>query len=158
MRRRLRVTLVASAIALVAAGPALALNTPSTFGISRRGPLDVVSSILMTDRAVDMRGGWFHDGVSCLAFRRLNVRVLVEYQAPGSNTSQRFRARRSRVTQNCAEGGPNMGFTLGARRLGFACPNGDWKRGRYNLLTETRHVATGQVAIATIDWTNTTAC
>ena len=158
MRTRLRLTLVASALALAAAEPALALHTPSTFGISRKGQLDVVSSILTTHRAVDMRGGWFHDGVSCLAWRRLDVRVLVEYQAPGSQTSQRFRARKVRSTMNCAEGGPNMGFSLTATRVGFACPNGTWKPGRYNLSTTTRHVATGSVAIATLDWTNRAGC
>jgi hypothetical protein len=156
--RRTRLVLAAAALALLAAEPAVAAHTPSTFGVARKGPLDVVSGILTTHRLVDMRGVWTNESISCLAWRKLDVRVVVEYMAPGSSTATRVRRTRIRNVQNCAEGGPNTGFTFRAARLGLACPNGAWKPGRYNLSTTTKHVATGTIAIATLDWTNRARC
>jgi hypothetical protein len=62
------------------------------------------------------------------------------------------------VVANCAEGGPNMGFTFSARRLGMACPSGAWKPGRYSLATTTKHLASGLEAIASLGWVKRGSC
>jgi hypothetical protein len=59
---------------------------------------------------------------------------------------------------NCAEGGPNVGFTFSPAEAGMACPNGSWKPGRYDFLTRARHVRSGVVAVATLGWTKKKAC
>ena len=59
---------------------------------------------------------------------------------------------------NCAEGGPNVGFTFSPAEVDMACPNGSWKPGRYDFLTRTRHVRSGVVAVATLSWTKKKAC
>ncbi len=148
----------AAGLWLVAAAPAYASHTPTTFGIARSGTLEVSSSVLVDHRVVDMRGGWVDESINCTAFRQLRVRVEVFRQPPGSSTFQRFRRTRIRPVQNCAEGGPNMGFSLTARRLNMDCPNGTFRPGRYDFVTRVRHTATGVVSIGSVSFTKTAGC
>lgn len=151
--RTLRRTIVtaASASLLTLAGPAAAAPPPTTFGFARDGTFSLVSSVLPTARAVDMRGVWTDTALGCLEWRSLTVRILVQF-TPRRGQGRIVRRARTRPVQNCAEGGPNMGFTLTARGVGLACPNGAWRPGRYDFVTDTLHVARGLHAVATLFW------
>lgn len=160
MRNR-RVALVVAGVlaALAAATPAQgALAPPEVFGIARLGDLTVVSSVYATRTSVDMRGVWLDESLGCDQWRGIRVRAIVSYSAPGAELAQLRARKKTRAVQNCAEGGPNTGFTLRARALGFGCPNGRWKRGRYDFTTTTRHLATGLQAVATASWRVRRAC
>ncbi len=158
MRRfRIRSLVLVGAVAgaLVAAAPALA--EPEVFAVAVDGDLQVSSSILVSAKATDMRGGWLNETLPCAAWRRLRVSIDVE-RVPGSGGGRVVRKSKSQAVQNCAEGGPNMGFSLTARRLGMACPDGSWKPGRYSLATTTVHLATGLKAIASVGWRKRGSC
>ena len=62
------------------------------------------------------------------------------------------------AVENCAEGGPNVGFTIFAKPNGFACPNGNWRPGDYSFLTRTTELASGLQATAVLILTRTAAC
>lgn len=146
-------------IALAAAAPAHgALSPPTVFSEARQGDLRVFSSVLVSRTAADMRGGWLNEAVGCDQWRRLRVRILVAFTPAGSSSTQIARKRRTGVVQNCAEGGPNMGFTVGARSLGFGCANGRWRAGQYDFVTTTRHFATGLLSAASVGWRVRGAC
>src|SRR5437773_4800172 len=103
----------------------LATGEPSTFGTARLGSLTVTASVFVGPKTADMRGVWNDTKVPCTVSRRLRVRVLIDRVVRGKTN----RVRRSGMFRdtNCAEGGPNVGFTLKARSIGLACPNGRWK-------------------------------
>ena len=88
--------------------------------------------------------------------RPLRVRVLVD-RVVGGKTNRVPRSGTFPGT-NCAEGGPNVGFTLEARSIGLACANGRWKPGRYHFLTRAREPKRKLEASASLDWTNTRRC
>ena len=158
MRRNRRfAAAVAALAALSLAAPAGALHLPLTFGIAHRGTLEVSSSVVVGHRDVDMRGGWNNTALSCRQWRSLDVRIEIDY-APPAGGLRVIRDRRIRPVQNCAEGGPNMGFTIAARRFRLACPDGTWKPGRYGLTTRTLHRASGLRAIGALDWTKRGRC
>jgi hypothetical protein len=143
-------TLVVAGLAAVASGE------PSTFGIARLGSLTVTASVAVGPKDVDMRGVWNDTKVPCTVSRRLRVRVLVDRVADGK--TQRIRRSGTFRDANCAEGGPNVGFTLKARAIGLACPNGRWKPGLYHFLTRAREPKKQLEASASLDWTNTRRC
>jgi hypothetical protein len=129
---------------------------PTSFGSARLGTLTVTTSVLVSPKAVDMRAVWNDTKAPCTENRRLRVRVLVDRVAAGKTT----RVRRAGTFRdaNCAEGGPNVGFTLSARAAGMACPNGRWKPGLYHFLTRAREPKRGLEASVSPDWTNTRRC
>jgi hypothetical protein len=135
---------------------ALAGGEPTSFGGARLGSLTVTASVLVSPKAVDMRGVWNDTKVPCTVSRPLRVRVLVD-RVTGGKTTRVRRAGTFRDT-NCAEGGPNVGFTLTARRIGLACPNGRWKPGLYHFLTRAREPKKQLEATTSLDWTNTRRC
>jgi hypothetical protein len=142
--------------ALLLGVAAAAGGEPASFGTARLGTLTVTASVLVSPKAADMRGVWNDTKVPCTVSRRLRVRVLVDRVAAGKTT----RVIRSGTFRdpNCAEGGPNVGFTLKARAAGMACPNGRWKPGLYHFLTRAKEPKRGLEASASLDWTNTTRC
>ena len=127
MRRpALVIAVLVAALAFSAtAGAALA-----TFGEAKKGGLHVISSVIWTDRSVDMRGGWFNNHVSCLANRRLRVAIQIQRSRGGSGSA--FGEVKTGPVMNCAEGGPNFGFTISptdagqtgrsGRIIRYACP------------------------------------
>ncbi len=147
----------AVALAALAAAPvAAADHLPATFAIARDGDLDVSASILVSHKATDMRGGWTKESLGCAAWRQLDLRIEIFRVAGGTTQSRSF--RRKRPVQNCAEGGPNMGFTKTASGIGMACASGKWKPGRYDMVTRVKHTATGVTAIASTSFKITAAC
>jgi hypothetical protein len=158
MRRfTIRGLVLATAVAGALAAAAPALAEPEVFASAVNGDLEVSSSILVSAKATDMRGGWLDETLPCASWRRLKVSVIIE-RVPGSGGARVVRKNKSRLVMNCAEGGPNMGFSLTARRLGMACPDGSWKPGRYSLATTTEHLASGLKAIASLGWSKRGAC
>jgi hypothetical protein len=151
-RSSLVIAVLVAAITLVPTAAA----EPNSFAEARRGNLHVLSSVLLSRHSVDMRGGWFNASLSCTVLRRLRVHAEI-HRTSGSSSAATGAAKTRRV-MNCAEGGPNVGFTISAADIDMACQNGSWKPGRYDFLTRTRHVRSGVVAVATLSWTKKKAC
>jgi hypothetical protein len=149
--RALAVTALA---ALSAAASAAAAGEPEVFAAARLGHLDVVSGVLVTANGVDLRGVWVDDTRPCAETRLLDVKGQIDYVPSG----RRVLRKRTFRTANCAEGGPNMGFTLSAEAVGLACPNGRWKPGRYSFVTTSIEHRKRLRAVASVDWQNPTPC
>ena len=135
---------------------ALGSAEPTTFATARLGTLTVTASVVVGPKTVDMRGVWNDTKVPCTVSRPLRVRVLVDRVASGK-TKRVVRSGTFRDS-NCAEGGPNVGFTISARAVGLACPNGRWKPGLYHFLTRAKEPKRGLEASASLDWRNTRRC
>jgi hypothetical protein len=160
MRGRRVVFAAAGAVAALAlAAPAqAAVSPPSAFSVAKRGNMNVFSSVLVFRNFVDMRGGWLDESIGCEQWRRIRVRVFIAFTPAGADRSRFASRRKTRVVQNCAEGGPATGFTLRPSTLGWGCPNGRWRPGTYDFSTRTRHFATGLVSIASLNWRLRAAC
>ncbi len=78
----------------------------------------------------------------------------VPFGRSGTRVSRQGRFR----TENCAEGGPNMGFTLAAKAIGYGCPNGRWKPGQYTFVTVAVDHRKRLRAVASVGWENRTPC
>jgi hypothetical protein len=129
---------------------------PSAFGTARLGSLTVTANVLVSAKAVDMRGVWNDTKVPCTVNRPLRVRVLIDRVSRGK-TKRIVRSGTFRDV-NCAEGGPNVGFTIKARSVGLACPDGRWKPGLYHFLTRAKESKRGLEASASLDWQNSRRC
>ena len=151
-----RTSLVIATLVAALALSATAGAEINSFAEARRGTLHVLSSVLVSGHSVDMRGGWFNTSLPCTTSRRL--RVHAEIQRTAGNNGAAIGMSDTGAVMNCAEGGPNFGFTLSPSDAGMACPNGSWKPGRYDFSTRTRHVRSGVVAIASLSWTKSKAC
>jgi hypothetical protein len=151
---------VRSTLALAAAGLGLAAATasaagePTAYGHAQLGSLSVVSGVLVTRMAADMRGVWNDEHVSCKTTRLLAVKILIDHVPSGKRIARSGRFKDA----NCAEGGPNVGFTITARKAGLACPNGAWKPGRYDFVTTTLEPTRKLLATASVLWTNVKPC
>ena len=141
--RKLRLTVSAAVVVAAGAMPAAAQAIdPGTFASAEDGSLLIASSVLVEDTSADMRGFWTDESVTCTASRRLRVTIRVDREVNGDRRSV-VRRRKSGLVRNCAEGGPNFGFTVRAANAGVACPDGSWRRGRYDMSTTTRFLDTG---------------
>ena len=149
-----RVGIAVAMAALTAVASASAAGEPEVFAAARIGHLDVVSGVLVSAKSVDLRGAWVDDTHPCSETRLLDVRAQVDYIPTGKRVIRKGTFK----TGNCAEGGPNMGFTLGARAIGLACPNGRWKPGRYSFTTTSLEHWKRLRAVASVGWKNPTPC
>jgi hypothetical protein len=145
-----------AAASLTTAPAAAAAVDPGTFAAAQRGSLLVASSALVGNRNAEMMGGWTNDNVACTAFRRLTVKLLIDRVRSGRTT--RVQRRKSGLVQNCAEDGPNFGFSIRAANVGLACPDGSWRPGRYTFVTNTLHHNSGVRAIASLFFRITDPC
>jgi hypothetical protein len=146
-----------AAAAMGATAPSAgAVVDPGTFAVARDGQLIVVSSVLVGNRTVEMMGGWNSDAAPCDRMRRLDVEILIDRVRRGNTT--RFRDDVSARVQNCAEGGPNLGFQLSATDVGMACPDGTWRRGHYSFVTDTLHRRRGLRAVADLFFAERDPC
>ncbi len=143
---------IAFALAVTAAATA-AIEPPSTLGVARLGSLTVTSSALVSAKSAELMGVWNDPQMSCRASRRLRIRVAVDF-IPAGGPPRRVARSGLFKSANCSEGGPNVGFTLTARMLGFACPNGSWKPARYNFVTHTTEPSRSLRATASLNWLN----
>ena len=158
MTARLLAT-TACLLALTAAGiaAAAAVEPPQASGDARLGSLHVTSGIIVYAKSAGLRGVWEDTKVKCSVSRRLTVQADVYYRPFGKPGSHRRRAG-TFLDANCAEGGPNVGFTITARQLGYACPNGTWKPGRIDFVVRTTEPIRGLRATASLSWANTQRC
>ena len=153
-----RLAVVAVLAGLVPA-PLAAAEEPTAFATAKRGSLRVTSGVLLTARDVDMRGVWVDETVSCRTHRRLTVSIEIDFVSPARpDRIVRFRRTGRFLGPNCAEGGPNVGFTITPRQARFACPNGRWKPGRYTFSTSTKEPTTRLEANATLFWQKPGRC
>jgi hypothetical protein len=143
--------------ALIAVANAAAAGEPEVFAAARVGHLDVVSSVIVSPMSVDMLGGWVDETHPCRETRLLDVKALIDF-IPAAGPQKRVNRKSTTRTENCSEGGPNMGFTLKAKALGLACPNGRWKPGRYQFVTTTLEHRVRLRAVASVGWNNSTPC
>jgi len=147
-------------VALAAASLASAGNTtrePAVFASAELGTFEIISGILVERKTVDQRGVWLDDTVACAKKRTLRVRATIFYTPAAGPTKRVVRNRKGRVG-NCSEGGPNLGFTIKAKRHGLACANGTWKPGTYSFITRTTHRASKLRAIGSLTWEKTGTC
>ena len=165
MRKRIRrhrssswtiIGLTSFLFTVTAPAPAAASHEPFAFADAKRGNLQVVSGALVGTDAADLRGVWLNQAVGCNQWRSLRVSVLIDYVR--RSVTRRVRRGRTGAVRNCAEGGPNFGFTLKASRIGLACPNGRWKPGLYTFVVRTTHRATGLRATLSLAWANRVRC
>ena len=70
-----------------------------------------------------MRGVWTGTSVKCSAARKLRIHVEVNY-IPFGGRPKRFPRNGTFLDPNCGEGGPSVGYTIPAKSLRLACPNG----------------------------------
>ncbi len=87
----------------------------------------------------------------------LRVRATIFYTPASGPTKRVVRNRKGRVG-NCSEGGPNLGFTIKAKRHGLACADGTWRPGTYSFITRTTHRASKLRAIGSLTWEKTGTC
>ncbi|MFN2467177.1 MAG: hypothetical protein ABR521_03465 [Gaiellaceae bacterium] len=156
-RKRLARAAVVTAAAAGAVTAMASTPPPSAFGHARQGTFELVSGAVLDDTRAYLMGTFSDPKRPCTQTRRIRVDASVTYL---TQAGQRKRVNRSGAftAVNCAEGGPNRGFTLSARSMGLACPNGSWKRGNYSFVTETRDVRTKLRAVASLLWREPDGC
>lgn len=152
-----RIALVGLVFSLVAAGAAEAAGEPSVFAAARIGNLDVVSGAVVSPKSADLRGVWTDETQPCSQTRLLTVRASID-RVPFGGTGTRVERKGTFKTMNCAEGGPNMGFTLNAKAIGYGCPNGRWKPGIYTFTTTSVDHRKRLRAVASVGWENKVPC
>jgi hypothetical protein len=145
-----------AAVVLATGAPAAAQGEPAAFASTERGSLRVVSGAFVSPSSTDLRGVWLDETLGCDQWRGLRVSVLIDRVRAGRTT--RIQRARSSAVRNCAEGGPNFGFTLRARGIGLACPDGTWQPGIYTFVVRTTHRASGLTSVLSLAWENTEAC
>jgi hypothetical protein len=152
-----RLLVAAVAVLLGSAPLASAAGEPSTFAAARLGSLTVTSSVLVSPTAVEMRGVWQDTKRPCTATRRLSVRAQVD-RVDAAGKTHRLIFTRGFKDANCAEGGPNVGFSLTAKMLVSACPDKQWKPGIYTFVTTTTEPVRKLKAIASLSWQKSGPC
>lgn len=143
-------------MALAAVPAALAADRPTATAVAERGPVKVVSRVLLDARGGELKGTWYDTRRPCTAQRTLRVSYLADLVV-GASTTRRRGARTGPVA-NCAEGGPNFGFDVTARGLGMACPSGRWKPGRYAITVRAFDAVSGLRAVASLYYQETRRC
>jgi hypothetical protein len=136
-------------LVLALAAPAAAADDPGTFGMAQRGSLKIVSGVLLNPSGGEMKGVWIDAKQKCSVRRTLRVSIQIDLVSAAGKTTRIKRAR-SGLVENCAEGGPNLGFDLTPRAYKMACANGRWRPGRYSMITKTLDVRSGIIAQASL--------
>jgi hypothetical protein len=147
---------LAAVAAAATASVALAADLPTSTAVAEKGSLKIVSRALLAPRNAELMGVWLNQNQPCTAQRRLRVSFLVDL-VRGATTTRRTRAR-SGLVDNCAEGGPNFGFSVTPSGLGMACPSGRWKPGRYVFVVRTFDPVSQLRAVATLSYQETRRC
>lgn len=137
---------------------AQAAGEPFSTADAHLGTLHVTSAVYVRPKSVDLMGVWQDTKVKCTVSRRLKVKGEVDFIPFGGTPRRPFVRTRTFLDVNCAEGGPNVGFTVTAKQLGLACPNGTWRPARYNFLTRTTEPTKKLSATASVNWAKTPRC
>ncbi|MBA2358567.1 MAG: hypothetical protein H0V84_09105 [Actinobacteria bacterium] len=152
-----RSALITVVLALATAATALAVGEPAVLASAQIGRLHVVSSVQASPKGVDLLGVWVDESFPCTQTRLLDVKGSVDY-VPFGQSGQRVTRKKTMRVANCAEGGPNTGFTLTAKGIGYGCPNGRWKPGQYTFVTVSVDHRKRLKAVASVGWENRTPC
>jgi hypothetical protein len=153
-----RLLIVVAAGFIASAALAQAAGEPFATADAHLGTLHVTSAVYVRAKSVDLLGVWQDAKVKCSVNRRLKVKGAVDYIPFGGTPRRPFVRTRTFLDVNCAEGGPNVGFSVTAKQLGLACPNGTWKPARYNFLTRTTEPTRKLAATASVNWAKTVRC
>ncbi len=138
-----RIIVIASA--LIFATAAFAADLPDATAMAQRGSLKLVARVLLNgddNRSAELKATWLDAKQRCDVNRTLRVSYSIDL-VRGSVTTRRRPAAKSGLVTNCAEGGPNFGFDVTARKLGMACANGAWKPGQYSIEVRALDVRSG---------------
>jgi hypothetical protein len=152
-----RIAILLSTAALVLAATARAVGEPQVFASAKLGSLSVTSGVLVSPKDVDMRGVWTDTKRPCTEQRKLAIKAQIDYVDKKGKT-HRLILSKAFKDPNCAEGGPNVGFTISARTAVLACPNGKWKPGLYTFVTTATEPVKKLKAIASVGWQKTAKC
>jgi hypothetical protein len=144
------------ALLLLATG-AQGADEPVAFASAHIGTLSVTSGIFVEPKAVGLRGVWQDTALPCTVNRRLWVHAVVDF-VPAGRRGRAVARTAFFKDANCAEGGPNVGFQLSAKTVGFACPNGTWRPARYNFLTQATEPKRHLTATASLIWIKRGRC
>lgn len=153
-------TVLVIASALVFATAAFAADLPDATAMAQRGSLKLVARVLLNrddKRSAELKATWLDAKQRCDVDRRLRVSYSIDFVFRGATTRRRPAAKLGLVT-NCAEGGPNFGFDVTARKLGMACSNGAWKPGQYSIEVRALDVRSGLSVAAFLYREVTKAC
>ena len=142
--------------AAAVASAALAADLPSATAVAEQGSLKVVSRALLAPKSAELMGVWLDARHACTEERQLRVSILVD-RVRGATTTRRSRSKTGAVA-NCAEGGPNFGFTVTPSGLGMACASGRWTPGRYVFVVRTFDPVSQLRAVATLTYHETRRC
>ncbi len=153
-----RLLALAAIVAALCAGVARADFTLAAYSDAVLGSLHVTTGVLLQGKTVDLRGVWTDAKVSCRVKRRLTIDAIVDFTPPGGSGGGHTARHGSFRDFNCAEGGPNVGFTLTARQLHLACPNGSWKPGDYSFSAAATEPTTKLHSHANLGWKQTQGC
>jgi hypothetical protein len=152
-----RILVASVTVALGLAATAQATGEPSVFAAAKLGSLTVTSGALVSPKSVDMRGVWTDTKRPCSEHRKLAVKAQIDYVDKAGKTHRLILSKTFR-DGNCAEGGPNVGFTVTAKMAVLACPNGSWKPGQYQFVTTATEPVRKLKAIASVGWTKPGRC
>jgi hypothetical protein len=153
----MRFAIVAAAAVLALAATAHAAGEPEVFAAAKLRTLTVTAGVLMSPKDVDMRGVWTDTQRPCSEQRKLSVRAQIDYVDRNGKT-HRLILSKAFKDGNCAEGGPNVGFTVSAKTAVLACPNGRWKPGRYTFVTTASEPVKKLKATASVGWEKAGTC
>ncbi len=143
--------------ALACVGGATAQDEPQTLAATTVGTLHVTTGIIVSRRAVDMRGVWNDRRFRCSVSRKLKIHAEVNY-IPFGGKPRRFPRNGVFADPNCGEGGPSVGYTITAKSLKLACPNGSWKPARYDFVASTTEPTRNVRALADLSWVKRARC
>jgi len=142
----------------ISVGLAQAAGEPGMIADAQLGTLHVTSAVYVGPKSVDLMGVWQDSKVKCTTKRRLRIQGEIDYIPFKGKPRRPFVRTRTFLNVNCAEGGPNVGFTVKAKRLGLACPNGTWKPARYNFVTVTTELRKKLSSTASVNWARAGHC
>jgi hypothetical protein len=148
---RLKIAAAVVMTALVGAAGATAQDEPQAISDATFGTLHVTTAVYVTAKAVELRGVWTDKSVKCSASRKLRIHAEVNY-IPKSGKPKRFPRNGVFADANCAEGGPNVGYTITAKSLKLACPNGKWRPARYDFVVSATEPVRKLKSLADLSW------
>ncbi len=150
--------MLAICLLAISVGLAQAAGEPGMIADAQLGTLHVTSAVYVSPKAVALMGVWQDSKVKCTTKRRLRIQCEIDYIPFKGKPRRPFVRTRTFLDVNCAEGGPNVGFTVKAKRLGLACPNGTWKPARYNFVTVTTELRKKLSSTASVNWARAGHC
>ena len=147
----MKILIAVAAGLLATATAAFALGEPIAYGEAEQGSFRLVAGVVVDTKLVELKGTWLDESVSCTAKRKLTVEAALTYSPP-SGPAKSVTRKGNFTSMNCAEGGPNVGYTLRPASVKAKCPSGAWKPGQYAFNTGVTDIAKKLTAKASLLW------